>query len=242
MKYLLLMAMMFIGTASASENTYTPALPIEQVSKSLSSVERDVRNAAVKVITPRGGHGSGSLIKYKDIILVITAKHVAEHDIGTTYKIFKDDESVPAVLMYKSNIADISVLVLGGTFRNKDIKAMDWNVTKSYDVGMDIVYSGYPSWHKLMSFNGRVAGYEKLSSGETQLIVNTYGWFGCSGSALYDTKGKIIGVLYGVDVEYVNGTQVQENMIWVAPIKQIDIKEAVEPFCRGTVGKYKACQ
>ena len=67
--------------------------------------------------------------------------------------------------MYKSNIADISVLVLGGTFRNKDIKAMDWNVTKSYDVGMDIVYSGYPSWHKLMSFNGRVAGYEKLSSG-----------------------------------------------------------------------------
>ena len=63
MKYLLLMAMMFIGTASASENTYTPALPIEQVSKSLSSVERDVRNAAVKVITPRGGHGSGSLIK-----------------------------------------------------------------------------------------------------------------------------------------------------------------------------------
>ena len=144
--------------------------------------------------------------------------------------------------MYKSNIADISVLVLGGTFRNKDIKAMDWNVTKSYDVGMDIVYSGYPSWHKLMSFNGRVAGYEKLSSGETQLIVNTYGWFGCSGSVLYDTKGKIIGVLYGVDVEYVNGTQVQENMIWVAPIKQIDIKEAVEPFCRGTVGKYKACQ
>ncbi len=242
MKKLLLMAMMFIGIGTANADSYKPSQPSEKVSKGLTSVERDVRNAAVKVTTPGGGHGSGSLVQYKDLTLVITARHVTKDAIGTTYMIFKDKESVPGVLLYKSQVADISVVLLNGKFRNKSIKPMDWNVTKTYDVGMDIVYSGFPSWHKLMSFNGRVAGYETSKTGETQLIVNTYGWFGCSGSLLYDTKGRIIGVLYGVDVEYTYGTQIQENMIWVAPIKQIDIEEAIKPFCRGTVGKFKACQ
>ena len=236
------MVVMLVGLAGAGADVYKPTPPVEKVSKGLTSVERDVRNAAVKVVTPEGGHGSGSLIQYKDLTLIITAKHVAEHTIGTEYLISKDDENVSAVLLYKSNVADISVMILNGKFRNKDIKPMDWDVTKTYDVGLDIVYSGYPSWHKLMSFNGRIAGYETSRTGETQLIVNTYGWFGCSGSLLYDTKGRIVGVLYGVDVEYTYGTQVQENMIWVAPIKQIDIKEAIKPFCRGTVGKYRACQ
>ena len=242
MNYLFLCVAVMVSLANATSDVYKPEKPIEQVSKSLSSIEKDVRAAAVKVTTAGGGHGTGSLIKYKDVVLVITAKHVAKDPIGTEYAILKDGESVRSTLLYKSDIADVSVLMLNGTFLNKGVKPMPWKTTKTYNVGMDIVYSGYPSWHKLMSFKGRIAGYEVLNSGATQLIVNTYGWFGCSGSVLYSTKGHIVGILYGVDIEYYPNTQVNENMIWVAPIKQINIDEVLKALCMGSVGKYKACQ
>ena len=93
-----------------------------------------------------------------------------------------------------------------------------------------------------MSFQGRVVGYEQDPEAGTQLIVNTYGWFGCSGSGIYSTSGELIGILYGVDVQYIQGIQIQENMIWVAPIKNINIDEALGAFCRGTVKNYKACR
>jgi len=243
MRFLFLVCALLLAcnTTQSARDGFSPRHPTEKVSKELSSVERSVRNAAVKVITPGGGHGSGSLVRYKDLTMVLTARHVADHPAGTRYLITKGNEQVTAVLMYGSSTADIAVLLLEGEFRGNNIKPMPWEVTKTYEIGKNIVYAGYPSHHQLMSFNGRVVGYGKDSM-DTHLIVNTYGWFGCSGSVMYDEKGKIIGILYGVDIEYYPGIQVNENMIWVAPIKHINIKEAVKPFCRGTIKKYRACQ
>ena len=79
-KYLLLAALCLVGTntnIAIAEKAYKPAPPVEKINKSLSVVERKVRNAAVKVVSG-GGHGSGTLVQYKDLTLVITAKHVAD--------------------------------------------------------------------------------------------------------------------------------------------------------------------
>ena len=35
---------------------------------------------------------------------------------------------------------------------------------------------------------------------------------------------------------------IQENLIWVAPIRNIDINTALDAFCRGSVKGYKACK
>ncbi len=218
---------------------YTPRHPIEKVNKGLTSVEKKVRNAAVKVMAG-GGHGSGTVVRYKDLTLVLTARHVADGPLGAEYLVSNEDEQRTSVLIYQSAEHDIAVLVLKKEFY--DVKPMSWKPTKSYDIGTDIVYSGHPSWHKLMSFTGRIVGYEEVAGSGTQLMVNTYGWFGCSGSGVYNTNGEIVGILYGVDVQYAYGAQIQENMIWVAPIKNIDIDTSLNAFCRGTVKKYKACQ
>jgi hypothetical protein len=241
MKFLLLLVTLCLNYSVAEAETFKLRNPVEKVSSTLSSTERQVRAAAVKVITPAGGHGSGSLIKYKDLTLVFTARHVTDDPIGTTYLITKNSNQAVATLMYQSDSADIAVLLLNSEFRDSSIKPMDWKLTSDYDIGKGIVYSGYPSNHKLMSFNGRIAGYGPDRHG-TQLIVNTYGWFGCSGSVIYDEKGKIIGILYGVDIEYYPGIQINENMIWVAPIKHVNIEDAIKPLCRGTLKKYRACQ
>lgn len=241
-KYLLLAAFCFIGTSTnkaIAEKAYKPAAPVEKVNKSLSVVERKVRNAAVKVVSG-GGHGSGTLVQYKDLTLVLTAKHVADGVLGSTYLIARENEQRDSVLIYQSKEHDIAVLLLQNSFRYA--KPMPWKPTKNYDIGTDIIYSGHPSWHKLMSFEGRIAGYEQDPVAGTQLIVNTYGWFGCSGSGIYNTDGELIGILYGVDVQYTFGVQIQENMIWVAPIKNINIDDSIEAFCRGSIKDYKACR
>ncbi len=227
------------NTSVNAGEKYTPKNPIEKVTKSLSVVEKKVRNAAVKVMTA-GGHGSGTVVKYKDLTLVITAKHVADGVIGSEYLVSNEREQRGAVLVYQSKEHDIAVLVLKQDFYY--LKPMSWDPAKKYNIGTDIVYSGHPSWHKLMSFTGRIVGYEEVTGAGTQIIVNTYGWFGCSGSGVYNTDGELIGILYGVDVQYTYGVQIQENMIWVAPIKNIDIDDSIRSFCRGSLKDYRACR
>ena len=240
-KYLMIISLCFLQTSTLAyaADDYKPRNPIEKVNKSLSMVEKKVRGAAVKVVTS-GGHGSGTVVQYKDLTLVITAKHVADGVLGSTYLVAQEGEQRNAILIYQSKEHDIAVLLVQTPFRY--IKPMPWKPTKNYDIGTDIIYSGHPSWHKLMSFQGRIVGYEQDPEAGTQLMVNTYGWFGCSGSGIYNTSGELVGILYGVDVQYAYGAQIQENMIWVAPIKNINIDSALDAFCRGSVQDYKACR
>jgi S1-C subfamily serine protease len=241
-KYLLLVCLCLINTSTNTADAgkvYKPAAPVEKVNKSLSVVEKKVRNAAVKVVTS-SGHGSGTVVQYKDLTLVLTAKHVADGVIGSSYLVAQESEQRSAILIYQSKEHDIAVLLVQTPFRY--IKPMSWDPAKRYDIGTDIVYSGHPSWHKLMSFEGRIVGYEQDPHAGTQIIVNTYGWFGCSGSGIYNTDGELIGILYGVDIQYAFGAQIQENMIWVAPIKNINIEQAIDAFCRGSIKNYRACR
>ena len=244
MKYFIFLVMMLISSTSMAE-TIPANKPVDHLSAEMSSVEKRIRQAAVRITVPfSGGHGSGSYIRYKDFYIVITAQHVADGVLGTNYLASYKEESKIATLIYSDPINDISVLFLNVPFRT--IEPMKYNPTEeTADVGVRISYSGYPSTHKLMSFSGHVAGYATGAGGNKHIILSTYGWFGCSGSVIYNTKGEQVGVLYGVDVEYYPAPQVQENMIWVAPMNLVDIKKAIEPICRGFAAvdkKFKACK
>jgi S1-C subfamily serine protease len=242
-KFIAIMVAILAFPVHAAE--YSPNLPVDHALTSASSVEKGVRQAAVRVTLPFAeGHGSGSYIKYKDVYLVITAQHVVSSTMGTSYLVSHKEESHIGILIYSDPINDIGILYIGNPFRR--IKPMKFNPMEDVaTVGTAIVYSGYPSHHKLMSFVGRVAGHEPngtISPGK-HIILQTYGWFGCSGSIIYDAKGQQVGVLYGVDVEYYPNIQVQENMIWVVPINKMKIGNALKAFCLEYQGKQpKACK
>ncbi len=234
MKYLALVLMVFIGIATpdvfAAERVITPA-PIEQVNSAMNMAQKRVRDASVKISTGPGAHGSGSYIVYKDVHLVFTAQHVTDGPIGSTYYVFKGDEVKLATLLWSDAAADMAVLHLNEHFVT--INPMKWNPQKHMaEVGTEITYSGYPSSHKLMTFGGTVAGYADKRGVGKQIILNTYGWFGCSGSVIYTLSGEIVGILYGVDVEYYPDIQVQENMIWVIPIQRLKMDIVLKPMCR----------
>ena len=74
-----------------------------EISSQMSDTEMAVRGAAVRVTRfGEGGHGSGSLVQYKDVQLVLTAQHVADAIIGTPYRITHDGEIREGILIYSN--------------------------------------------------------------------------------------------------------------------------------------------
>tara|TARA_Y100000592_G_C5426090_1_gene295779 strand:- start:414 stop:1145 length:732 start_codon:yes stop_codon:yes gene_type:complete len=243
MKHILLSAMLLIFSANAQEtippvaSSDTQSNATTQIHSSYTTVEKDVRRAAVKVVTPQG-HGSGSLIKYKDMTLVLTAQHVADGELGSPYLVRTENEAQLAVLIHADPLNDIAVLFLTAEFEHA--KPMKWKTkTAISKVGEEITYSGYPSWHSLLSFRGSIAGYELIPGRGQQIILQTYGYFGSSGSVIYDDEHNIVGVLWGVDVQR---DGVHENIVWVSPIQNLDIKLALRPLCIGLADKPRACR
>ncbi len=241
MKHLLLAAILSILPAqsqSAPETITEPTVnKTTQIHTSYTMVEKAVRNAAVKVATPRG-HGSGGLIKYKDMTLVLTAQHVASGELGSKYLIKTESESQVGFLIHADPLNDIAILYVVGDFNNS--KPLRWKTRDAIaDVGKEITYSGYPASHSLLSFRGSIAGYELIPGRGQQIILQTYGYFGSSGSVVYDNDYNIIGILWGVDVQR---DGVHENIVWVAPIQNLNIRLALRPLCAGLIDKPKACR
>lgn len=203
--------------------------------------EREVREAAVK-ITDGSGHGSGGIVQYRDLQLVLTAQHVANGRIGSDYYVINGATMESAILIYSDPVHDIAVLYLkeGNELEGRGLRYSPR--AEMGTVGSGITYSGHPSWHNLMTYRGYIAGMEHLDGRGPQLMLNTYGWFGCSGSVIYDTSGDIIGILWGVDIERHPSLQVQENMIWVSPIQNLDMSLAISELCISLEYEPRACR
>jgi S1-C subfamily serine protease len=239
MRLLLSAVAFFLMGATPAITETTKELKTEpvEVSASLTKIEKSVRDSSVKVLTGNG-HGSGGLIRYKDMQLILTAQHVTNGSLGSVYLTKTLYEDQLAVLIYADPLHDMAVLYVPNKFVHT--KGIKWNPSDNLtEVGTEITYSGFPSWHNLMTFRGYVAGYETDPQAGVQMLLNTYGWFGCSGSLIYNQAGEMIGILWGVDLQ--RGA-VQENMIWVAPIQNLDIKLALKTLCDGLGDKPKACR
>ena len=236
--FALLMGLMISTSAIAEPTGDFQTISIEN---GLNKNEKKVREAAVK-ITDGYGHGSGSIVKYYDMQLVLTAQHVASGRIGSEYLVINGNTLEKAILVYADPLHDIAVLWMrpGNQLEGRGLK---YNPREELSpIGGEITYSGHPSWHSLMTYRGYVAGVETLAGQGPQLMLNTYGWFGCSGSVIYDTDGQIVGILWGVDIEKYPDLQVQENMIWVSPIQNLDMKLAIKELCIALEDEPKACR
>jgi len=229
--FLLILNLVAFNTPAMADEKTQQAMIVESVNSSFSRVEMKVRDAAVKVWTTGGGHGSGTYLVHKGFHFVLTAQHVVDQRPGSTYLVSKGEETRMGIVVYASAADDIAVLFIQEEFRF--IEPMKYRPMKQIiGVGESITYSGFPSTHKLMSIRGRVAGYEEKENSGTQIILHTYGWFGCSGSVIFNKSGEVVGVLWGVDAEYYPTMAVVEDMIWVVPINKLDIKKPIKTICK----------
>lgn len=192
----------------------------------LNFQERRGRAASLKIITPTGGHGTGTLFKYDGNLVIFTAAHVTTE--GPVY-LAQDQwgEQKFAVLVYADRDADFAVLVVDEFEKTKPVrfKLPDYDVRNKID--LEVVFSGYPSSHDLLTMRGSIAGFEGPS-----MIVNSSAWGGSSGSSVFDKSGRFVGILYGVSVAHsFSGPRILENFIWVMPNDQIkwgELSEALD--------------
>jgi len=210
-----------------------------EISSQMSDTEMAVRGAAVRVTRfGEGGHGSGSLVQYKDVQLVLTAQHVADAIIGTPYRITHDGEIREGILIYSNEAHDIAVLWVQVPWPRGH--ALKWDpTTEVAEVGSKITYSGFPGPHSLMTYRGRVAGYELMPDGSTNILLHTYGYFGCSGAVIYNADKEIVGILWGIDRGRIAPI---EDMIWVSPIQNLNIDLSLRGLCQTLRNEPRACR
>jgi S1-C subfamily serine protease len=187
------------------------------VFKSESRIEDKSREATVKVFSAREagvGFGTGTVFKYKGEIVVLTAAHVVG---GLENKITVSDgaQEVEAQIVYLDLFADLAVLTVGETLDKKPL-ALKPVKKSSFNLGEDVFYSGFPNDSSLLTIRGYIAG---MHPGE-HLYMHSYGWPGASGSAVLDRHGRLVGVLFAVDVgtDIVGFPSIIEDIVVVVPI------------------------
>lgn len=198
----------------ALQNTITTVLRdtahILELSQ-LSPTELKSRNAAVKVVEAlTGNHGSGTYMRMYGRFVVVTADHVVEEN--TTMQIHgRDEEVVVARVIYRSRGSDLAVLI---TPELHTRIAMKWKPRHDDTnlLGTNLTYTGFPGRHDLLTIRGHVAALEK-----GHVVANMFGWFGASGSGVFDQRGRFIGVVTAIDAGNWQMPIPLDSIVWVSP-------------------------
>jgi S1-C subfamily serine protease len=141
------------------------------------------------------GHGSGNLFYYLSDFFIITSSHVVSHD--KNYMIEEQDgNTLECKIIYNDIGNDIAILKPYGKF----------NVTKPspYLVNMqkdlkakELYYSGNPGELEHVAIRGWVA-----DSDHHRVVLQSFGWPGSSGSIVFDSAGRVIGVVTAIPMAH----------------------------------------
>ena len=185
----------------------------------LSLVEKRTRQASVKVKSIlQGGHGSGTYMVAYGRRIVATAAHVVRNE-STMLIEGRKDEAVIGKVVYVNHDVDLAFLVVP---EMKTRTAVRYRPQLRYNetlVGTNLTYTGFPSHHDLLTIRGYVAALE-----HNMIVANMFGWFGSSGSGVFDDQGRYVGCVSGIDMgRFGGGYRIPiEEIVWVAPITSID--------------------
>ena len=185
-------------------------------------VRRQVRNAAVEVITPMG-RGSGTVFEIDGKWLVFTAAHVV-NDMPVVQVAGRNGETVFGTTILTATDVDMAIILIP---EMNSRSPMRYNPAERENidnmVGTEVTYTGFPSHHDLLTIDGVVASEE-----DGNLVMHAYGWPGASGAGVFDMRGRFLGVVRAVDIgvwSYQVPPQLVEDMVWIAPSWTISKKE-----------------
>jgi len=185
--------------------------------------ERVSRKSAVQVRVEYPGasiRGTGTYFKFKNHNIVITAAHLYALGPATPLKseamITTPQEKVVGTLVYIDRITDIAIFKVPTLDSRKPAK---FRRTSSYEVGSDVVYSGFPGTNSLLTIPGKLSG----EGFGTDIAMHSFAWGGSSGSGVFDREGKFVGVVVSIMVGPGFGApQLVGSVVYVAPANLID--------------------
>jgi S1-C subfamily serine protease len=206
--------------------------PAETVPASLRHARtlRMSKESAVVAWGTIGGHravrGSGTYFEHKGSHIVITAYHVYDDPrISGAMIQSQDGEMVAGTIIYSNRDRDICVLLVP---KMRTVEAARLNPIRpaQADEGTEVLYTGFPGNHQHtepLTLNGTLAG---IDDDHGFVIMQSYAWMGSSGSGVFDSRGRYIGVLVAIDINRgIFGPQLQENIVYVSPIWGVNVEE-----------------
>jgi S1-C subfamily serine protease len=131
----------------------------------------------------------------------------------------RDGETVVGQVVFVDNKNDVAFLVVPEMETRTAIRL---RTEKRYDerlIGTRLTYTGFPSEHNLLTIRGYIAGLK-----HNMLVTNMFGWFGTSGSGVFDQRGRLVGIVAGIDIGNIGYRIPLETIVWVAPLSQIDLE------------------
>jgi hypothetical protein len=208
---LLLLIGTFSTTAFADGRNTSRITNPQQSEVHLNRHHERSREATVKVVSQLG-HGTGTYVKVGRSYGIITAAHVV--DSGEHYIIQSGMHQSIATLIWTDADADIAFLITDKIDKLKPLKMVTY---PGVDVGEQIIYSGFPSSHEMLTFACEIAN----TNYNGMLAIQGWAWFGSSGSGFINRRGHVFAVLSAVSVENFYGhPQVLETLVYGAPIHQ----------------------
>ena len=187
---------------------------IEHVSLFNSDLEHRSRNAAVKITSydAFGSRisGSGAYVVYKGEHYILTAAHVV--DGSPSAMITGDKEIIIGEVAFIDSYSDVALVSIAGMMTKEPVR---WRVADKYNIGDEVIYSGYPNSMGLLTIKGHVVGYDGFMT-----VIHSYIWKGASGSLVLDGKGKIVGVVSAVSVgtDLTNFPTIIEDIGLIVPV------------------------
>jgi S1-C subfamily serine protease len=183
----------------------------------LSITEQRARQAAVKVRSLlKAGHGSGTYMIAHGRRVVVTAAHVVRSESVMAVD-GRDGETVVGQVVFTDQKNDIAFIIVPEI---KTRTAVRYRPQQRYDerlIGTNITYTGFPSHHDLLTIRGYISALE-----HEMLVTNMFGWFGSSGSGVFDQSGRLLGVVSGIDVGNIGFRIPLESIVWLAAVSQLD--------------------
>lgn len=220
LKHLIAAVILSVGFSGASADSTTAAKPAQIIDTNTVNLSRHAqksRQATVRVVSAYG-HGSGTYVKVGKHYGIMTAAHVIEG----SQMLLVDSENGQTVgfpLWFDAE-NDLAFLYLPGPLQGKSPLKLAHD--EKIKAGADVVYSGFPSTHEMLTFKCSIANADS----ETSITVQGYAWFGASGSGFINERGHVFAILSAVPVENFYGhPQVTTALVFANRITESHIKK-----------------
>lgn len=160
------------------------------------------------------GHGSANYFAFSGQKFLLTAAHVVAGDL--TPRVADGNKFVDLRIVYINYDNDVAILI-----PERDLEytnPIKWKINHDDDiVGIDVVYSGFPSHYEKVLIRGMVS-----SEDDSGIIAQSFALPGSSGSVVFDSSGRVLGVVSAVGLHLSPLSpypSLQEDMVFVSRIK-----------------------
>lgn len=208
------------------------------VSDSKNVIKKSL-NSSVRVLSSFGffdqgdvtSSSSGTYLIYNNEHYIITTAHSLIGDCETTLVLADEILYNCIEIMLLDHQKDLGILKVEKIINRKPIKIMDFlntdnEVFQNTGVNESIIYTGYPQGLGPLTFEGKIVSH-RIENGI--FFGHSYAWAGSSGSGLFNSKGKLVGIISAVSVantEY--GVDVMEDLIIITSLRTSDIQETLK--------------